>query len=85
MYKYEILTEDINRDKIIAEVSAFFDGFSVTEQTGYWKGEQEKSLNIMIVGEYADSVKVTCIAGAIKLINDQESVMVVVTEVRELE
>ncbi|MBW8002570.1 MAG: DUF3574 domain-containing protein [Planctomycetes bacterium] len=83
MYKFEILTEDKNRDKIIAEVSKFFDGFSITEQIGYWKGEQEKSLNIMIVGRYSDSRKIDRIASAIQNFNDQESVMTLVSEIHE--
>ena len=83
MYKYEILTENKNRDKIIAEASKFFDGFSITEMIGFWKGIQEKSLNITVIGLSDERVKIQHLADAIQFFNNQESVMILISEVHE--
>ncbi len=85
MYKFEILTEDVNRDRIIAEVSKFFDGFSVVPMIGFWERKQEKSLNIMIIAMYDERANVRRLANSIQSINDQESVMVLASQIDILE
>jgi hypothetical protein len=71
---YRIMTEDKNRQGIIDTVSAYFDGFSMHEQTGYWRGIAEKSLCIdIITTNQTDIMRVSSI---IQQLNHQESVLV---------
>lgn len=76
--EYRIITEDLNRDKIIELVSYHYSGFSITENTGFWNHEQEKSITISIIA--AGSLKnlqiVRSIAESIRVLSKQESVLV---------
>lgn len=73
---YRIFTEDINRNTIENIVNSFFDGYTLVNSTGYWKGEKEKSLAIEIIGEKEDIQKIHSIARNIKIQNQQECVLV---------
>lgn len=80
-YKYEIMTENINMPMIVKIVSKHFTGFSIQKQFGYWKGQQESSLNIVIFGNDRDIHAVEDIAEKIKTANKQESVLISITDV----
>lgn len=71
---YRIFTEDKNRKTIIKLTSRLFDGFTVFQTVGYWKGTPERSLTIEIVGAKRQDVR--DLARAIKQINKQEAVLV---------
>ncbi len=73
---YRIYTEDVNRSGILGIVSNVFDGFTVFQTFGYWKGNRESSLVIEIVGDSSDKSKIRKIAKAIRLVNRQDSVLV---------
>ncbi len=73
---YKVYTEYKNTREIIELVSKQFDGFTVTSGRGFWKGHEELSLVIEIIGDYADKSKVLKLAAEIKVLNKQESVLV---------
>jgi hypothetical protein len=67
-----ILTEDIlGTENIVAEL---FDGFTVIHVTGYWKGQQEKSVIFEIVD--ADPQTVLACVELINHINKQECCLI---------
>ena len=49
MKLYRILTENVDKEWICDLISKYFDGFTVFETTGYWRGCQEQSLCIEIM------------------------------------
>lgn len=86
MILYRIYTENKNREQIEKIVSELFDGFTVIESTGYWRGQREISLIIEILDTGLVNVaeRIEFIAEKIKKINDQESVLVTKHEIEEL-
>lgn len=72
---YRILTEDVNREIILTLLDDSFDGYTVTESIGAWKGTREKSLAIDIIG--ATFADVESVAQGIRELNNQESVLIV--------
>lgn len=81
MIKHEILTENKNIGYIAKTIAKYFTGFSITEQTGFWQGKQEKSLNITIITEKENGFMVDRIADQIRSYNQQDAVMVVSSKV----
>lgn len=75
---FRILTEDVNREGILALVSAKFDAFAVLPSIGYWKGTRENSLAIEIATPTPDLKRAVVFALAleIKLLNKQDAVLV---------
>jgi len=73
-----IITEDKNRNGIIDLVKYCFDGFTIIEAAGYWKGQVENSLVIEICGYFDDTMidGVEKIAERIKVLNKQEAVLI---------
>ena len=76
---YRIYTEDLGNIPEI--VSQYFDGFTVFEAVGYWKGQREKTAVVELVTD--ERVKVYEMARTIKELNKQESVLVVPVSVSE--
>ena len=78
MIKYEIHTEDINRDRIIEIVLQNYRvcSFSISKQLGYWKEQPENSICITIFANKKARLVVHGIAGQIRDINSQECVLV---------
>ncbi len=76
--EYRIITEDLNRDKIISLICGYYSGFSITENTGFWNHEPEKSITISIIatGSLENLKIVRTIACQIRQVNKQESVLV---------
>jgi hypothetical protein len=56
-------------------VSRYFEGFTLFEGKGYWKGEGEESLVVEVVT--GDRANVYAMAREIKEVNKQECVLVV--------
>ena len=73
-YSHRILTEDVNRQLVIDILSKYFDSFSIVPQVGYWKGQEERSLSIEIIG--ASEKTVLRASEEIRVANAQEAVMV---------
>ena len=74
MIRYRVYTErKYNIERI---TSKCFDGFTLYETVGFWKGKKEKSICIEIIGKAKDYRQVKFLANKIKHINNQESVYV---------
>jgi len=67
------VTPAMMRDFIREEVCPRFDGFTVTEGVGFWKGDQENVTILTFITEDSDSVRE--IADAFKVAFRQESVL----------
>jgi hypothetical protein len=73
---FRIYTENKNKADVAALASARFDGFTMYEAEGYWKGVPEKSLVVEILGSIGDFDLVVELGEAIKNFNHQESVLI---------
>ena len=74
---YRIYTENKNREQVVELVAKRFDGFTVFEAEGYWKGQQERSLIIEIVPNIKyPEYKIEGLALDIRTLNQQESVLI---------
>jgi len=74
---YRISTEKRNYSKVIALLSREFSGFRVFEGLGSWKGVQEPTLLIEIMGDVGDialQTGVFKVAREIRKLNRQEAV-----------
>jgi len=78
---YRIITENINKAKIIELITKYFDGFTLIEGQGYWRGKSEKTLIIEIMTTGCISVK--RLASRIKSLNNQESVLIQIIEAKD--
>ena len=78
MKRYDIHTENKNEAWIKNLLSIGFDGFTIVKGAGFWKGDEEKTLDIVI---YTDNpILIGAMAERIKHHNKQEAVLVVETE-----
>jgi hypothetical protein len=82
MRLYKIYTEDVNRETVEALVREKFDSFSVQFGTGYYKDEKEASLTIEILALATDIGTVRKLARSIKTENQQDAVLLVVSDVQ---
>jgi len=60
------------RDVVLQDIVQILEGhningFTVTDHTGYWKGEQEASISVSILARYGDKIVVTAPAVAKEL------------------
>lgn len=72
---YQIMTEDKNRGAVLNILDAHFDGYTVVYGEGRWKGKSEQSMVIIVLTDRPVSVQMA--AEEIKLVNQQESVLVI--------
>ena len=72
---YRILTQDKNRALIETIVDSYVDGYTITLTYGVWKGENEFSLALDFVDVAEELVFI--VAKEIKIVNEQESVLVI--------
>jgi uncharacterized membrane-anchored protein YitT (DUF2179 family) len=82
MVEYEILTENKNPDIIEAILNNLFTSYTIREQTGYYKGQKEKSLSIIVIGPYQDE-NILKACWDIKTVNNQETVLYTVKRLDE--
>lgn len=72
---YRIITEDINRSKVINLASKHFQGFTLRPGgIGYWEGKPEKSITLEVITDKPATINK--LAGEIKQLNNQEAVLV---------
>lgn len=72
---YRIQTENTGRKEIAAIVSKYFQGFTITETLGYYKGKPEASLTIDIVATCTRAHVVRFTAEVIRQYGKQECVL----------
>lgn len=77
MIRYTIHTEAVGLLAIERIVAELFEGFTLVEGVGCWKGFKEKALTITIYGDANDEGKVFLAASRIRVQNKQETVLVV--------
>jgi len=79
----KLYTEDINRDDVLDITRQYFENFTINKGVGYWKGGKENSLIITIISGAGQDIKqAEALAKDIKVINDQEAVLLVVEDVK---
>lgn len=79
--RYRLHTENVNRPAIEALVSRYFPGFSITENTGYYKGTRERSLVIEILAPGTLAHVIKFLGKAIAQANAQECVLITADKV----
>jgi hypothetical protein len=63
-----VLSRDVVLQDVVQVLEAHgINGFTVTDHTGYWKGEQEASISVSILARYGDVIVVTAPAVAKEL------------------
>ena len=70
---FTLYTED--RDNLLMLVFRYFAGATLINATGLYNGQTELAKVIEIVGTLADLQKVVFLAGDIKVVNEQQSVL----------
>lgn len=81
MITYRIYTEDKNTVEIEALLDTHFDGYTVLNARGRWKGQSENSLVIEIIGDAVKYDTVKFVVKQIKKLNRQEKVLVTVSQI----
>lgn len=84
MIFYRIHTEYVtldNLDEVITLVKTMFPttGANFVQGTGLWHGKTENSLVIEYIGSIADYPSIELLARAIKTLNNQEAVLITLT------
>jgi hypothetical protein len=74
MRLYRVFTENKNQPAVERIASKLFEGFTLYNAIGFWKGAKEKSLLLEVVTDKPE--RVDLLAGRIKRHNNQEVVMV---------
>lgn len=72
---YNIFTEDIKPKTVQKIVSKYFDGFTISKNIGFWKGQKEKSIKIEIILPGRHLTKIRNLAKEIKIALNQEAVI----------
>jgi hypothetical protein len=85
--QYRILTEDKNRDRIEEIVCGLFDSFTIIPCLGYWQGNSEKSLIIVIdcSATYADDYLEFVRTIAKLIIEENQQACVLIEKIRDIE
>ncbi len=77
---YRIYTEDKDfRHELHDLINKQFDGYTLITGVGVYKGKREQALIVEIIGEYSDKSRVLRLAAEIKILGEQESVLVTTT------
>ena len=71
---FRIYTENRDKDDIRLLVSKYYEGFTLYEGQGIWKGKAEPSLIIEVIGGAIG--KIRKLAKEIKKVNKQEAVLI---------
>jgi hypothetical protein len=71
---YRIYTQEKNREKILKLLSKTFESFTVQPILGYYKGKEEKSIVLEVVG--ARALQIQQLADTIRKMNGQQSVLI---------
>ena len=75
---YRLYTE--RRPNLAELTSRYFDGFTLIDTVGYWRGNAEQSAIIEVIGTSTDYARVLDLAHAIRISNGQQSVYLVRTK-----
>ena len=81
MLRTTIYTEDTGRNIISQVLQQYFSGYTLVECTGYWYGDSELSLMIILIHKPEESDNVKKAIQEIKWFNEQNSIMAITEEV----
>jgi len=73
-------THIIETDKALSIISAEYEGMSVSELVGYWKGQSEKTMLVSIVCETVDYTQVKKVCALLNTALNQDAIMVEVLD-----
>ena len=85
MLRTTIYTEDTGRNVITQILNQYFSGYTLVECTGYWKGQSELALMIILIHTPEERDNVKKAIQEIKFFNEQESVMSITEEINLFE
>lgn len=78
MKRYRIYTEEKNREEIEEIIACYYEGYTIFDSKGYWRGKDrvysEKAICIEIITD-GDSAKILRLCSLIKEYNQQEAVL----------
>lgn len=82
---YRLYTEDTNLPTLRALTARYFDGYTLLFGQGCYKATMESTVVVEVIGTPADLQKVVNLAGDIRVVNAQQSVLVTWSEVSRLD
>ena len=82
--QYRIYTENKNKEQVISLLNNYLGDFTVFEATGYWNRQGEDSLIIEIIGSKNITSVIHEIATKIKIMNQQQAVLVTKVQVDDI-
>ena len=77
-------TKLLEKEKALTILTKYYEGMNISELVGVWKGEEEKSLLVMVVCEKVDY---TLLKNACRELNsklDQQAIMVEIVDTNAL-
>ena len=80
---YRLYTE--TRDNLVELVSRYFDGATLLHGIGIWQGNHEDATIVEVIATSADLQRIVNLAGDIKHVNAQSSVLVTWSNVSRLD
>ena len=69
-------THKVEEEKALDILASVYEGMSVTDTMGYWRGAQEKSILVSIMAESVDLTIVKSVCKRLNTALDQDAVMV---------
>ena len=81
MLRTTIYTEDTGRNVVTQILNQYFSGYTLLEGTGYWKGQSELALIIVLFHTQEESDNVIKAIQEIKWFNEQESIMAITEKI----
>ncbi len=73
---YRIYTEDKNRQMILNYLTEWTPSFTIIPAIGVWRSVREDTLIIELIGEELTIQYIKAIAQAIKIMNNQECILI---------
>ena len=73
-------THKLEKEKALSILSSAYEGMSVSEIIGLWKGEKENSILVSVMTEKADYTQIKTICKELNRKLDQQAIMVEVLE-----
>jgi hypothetical protein len=69
-------THILESDKALKILSSYYEGMSITEIVGYWKGAKENTILVSIMAESVDYTQVKTVCKKLNKTLDQQAIMV---------
>ena len=73
-------TQQLEKEKALKILSETYEGMSISEIVGYWQGEAEKTMLVMVICETVDYTQVKTVCKKLNNELDQQAIMVEILE-----